>query len=214
MVRRSESTRAAILAAAVAEFAERGFSGARIDRIAEAAVANKRMIYVYFDDKDGLFAQTLRHVLAALVEAVPITEDDLPGYARHLFDYLVEHPEALRLTMWRHLERPDAGPEVREVYTEKITSMRDMEASPGSSGAAIAALDLLVLVQGMTNAWLISPLDLLLADSTEPMSEPRLAAHRAALGEAVRRIVGDGITPQPNGDQEETMVKRARGRTA
>ncbi len=197
MVRSSESTRAAILAAAVAEFAERGFSGARVDRIAEAAAANKRMIYVYFGDKDGLFAQTLRYVLAALVEAVPITEDNLPGYAQHLFDYLVEHPGALRLTMWRHLERPDAGPEVREVYTEKITAMRDMDASPSSGGTAIAAVDLLVLIQGMTSAWLISPLDLLLADSAEPMSARRLAAHRAALGEAVRRIVGDGNAGPP-----------------
>ncbi len=48
MVRDAAATRARILAAAVGEFAEFGEAGARIDRIAEAAGANKRSIYVYF----------------------------------------------------------------------------------------------------------------------------------------------------------------------
>ena len=192
MARNAAATRASILAAAVAEFAERGFAGARIDRIAEASQVNKRMIYVYFGEKEGLFAATLQHVLSELIDAVPITEQDLPGYAVRLFDYLVAHPEALRLTMWRHLERPDAGPAVRELYTKKVEAMRNVADAAGLDGRAIPATDLLVLVQGMTSAWLISPLDLLLADAAEPMSASRLAAHGRALEEAVRRLVDVG----------------------
>ena len=55
MPRDADATRARILDAAVAEFSARGLAGARIDRIAEAAAANKRMIYVHFGSKDGLF---------------------------------------------------------------------------------------------------------------------------------------------------------------
>ncbi|MCY1285869.1 HTH-type transcriptional repressor NicS [compost metagenome] len=58
-VRDSEATRARILKAAKAEFAKLGLAGARIDSIAERAQSNKRMIYEYFDNKDGLFQAVL-----------------------------------------------------------------------------------------------------------------------------------------------------------
>src|SRR5687767_3509661 len=54
-----ERTRAAILQSAVAEFARYGLGGARVDRIAERARANKRMLYHYFGDKDALFLAVL-----------------------------------------------------------------------------------------------------------------------------------------------------------
>ena len=47
-------TRAALLAAAAGEFAERGYHGAGVDRIAASAEVNKRMIYHHFADKAGL----------------------------------------------------------------------------------------------------------------------------------------------------------------
>lgn len=56
------ATRARILAAAVEEFAARGFAGARVAAIAEAAGANKRMLYHYFGNKDGLYVAVLEHV--------------------------------------------------------------------------------------------------------------------------------------------------------
>src|SRR5215210_4252022 len=53
---RSQST---ILAAARDEFAEYGLGGARMDRIAERAGLNKRLIYYYFEDKEKLFQAVL-----------------------------------------------------------------------------------------------------------------------------------------------------------
>jgi len=49
-------SRGAILSAAQTEFAERGFAGARVDRIAAAAGLNKQLIYYYFGSKAGLHA--------------------------------------------------------------------------------------------------------------------------------------------------------------
>lgn len=57
--RSADGTRARILDAAYGEFAAKGFEGARIDVIAEAAEANKRMIYHYFGDKEGLYLAVL-----------------------------------------------------------------------------------------------------------------------------------------------------------
>jgi TetR/AcrR family transcriptional regulator len=49
-----------ILAAAAAEFAERGFAGARVDRIARRARVNKAMLYYHFRSKQELYRTLLR----------------------------------------------------------------------------------------------------------------------------------------------------------
>ena len=54
-----DATRAKILAAAWHEFAQKGFAGARVDAIADRSRANKRMIYHYYGDKEGLFVAVL-----------------------------------------------------------------------------------------------------------------------------------------------------------
>ena len=59
MPRNPDQTRAKILAAAVAEFAQNGLAGARVDRIASRAGANKRMIYHHFGGKQTLFEAVL-----------------------------------------------------------------------------------------------------------------------------------------------------------
>ncbi len=50
------SRKEAILDAARGEFADLGYSGARVERIAAAAGANKQLIFHYFGSKDGLYA--------------------------------------------------------------------------------------------------------------------------------------------------------------
>ena len=57
------------------EFAEHGFSGARINRIAEAATLNKQLIYHYFDSKDGLYAAVLGEMLTSMYDSVEATSD-------------------------------------------------------------------------------------------------------------------------------------------
>ncbi|MEM1361317.1 MAG: TetR family transcriptional regulator [Pseudomonadota bacterium] len=58
--RDAEATKRRILQAALEEFAAHGHSGARIDRLAEAAGVSKPMIYDYFGDKDTIYADALR----------------------------------------------------------------------------------------------------------------------------------------------------------
>jgi TetR/AcrR family transcriptional regulator len=58
-----EDTKEGLLSAATEAFAEKGFSGARVDEIAESASANKAMIYYHFGSKEGLYkAVLLRHI--------------------------------------------------------------------------------------------------------------------------------------------------------
>lgn len=64
MPRNPERSRARILAAALKEFAAKGFAGARVDAIARRASINKRMLYHYFGDKEELFKAVLRRKIS------------------------------------------------------------------------------------------------------------------------------------------------------
>jgi TetR/AcrR family transcriptional regulator len=58
----------AILAAAATEFAERGFAGARVDRIARRAKVNKAMLYYHFASKQQLYHTLLRRMFTLVAE--------------------------------------------------------------------------------------------------------------------------------------------------
>jgi AcrR family transcriptional regulator len=55
-----------ILDAALAEFAEHGLGGARMDRIADRAAVNKRLIYYYFESKESLFLAVLERAYESI----------------------------------------------------------------------------------------------------------------------------------------------------
>ncbi|QSQ20679.1 TetR family transcriptional regulator [Pyxidicoccus parkwayensis] len=185
MVRDAAATRSRILDAAFKEFATYGLAGARIDRIAEAAAANKRSIYVYFEHKEGLFNAVMRQVVEEVSEAVPLDVEDLPGYAGRLFDYWLAHPEVMRLMLWIQLERPAESPEGRAAYRRKVESLTRTK---GALPRGISATDLIVMVMGLTNGWFLVDDSLRSADGADPHAPERIARHRAALVEAVRRI--------------------------
>src|SRR5215475_3508755 len=54
-----EGMRLRILDAAKQEFATHGLAGARVDRIADKAGANKRMLYYHVGKKDDLYLEVL-----------------------------------------------------------------------------------------------------------------------------------------------------------
>jgi len=64
----AKAAQADILAAALSEFADYGYGGARVDRIAAASGMSKPMIYSYFGDKDALYTATLREAYVQIRE--------------------------------------------------------------------------------------------------------------------------------------------------
>lgn len=60
--RDAAATSERILRSAIAEFAQNGYAGARIDAIARGADANMRMLYHYFGSKDALYVRVLETV--------------------------------------------------------------------------------------------------------------------------------------------------------
>lgn len=101
-----ERTKADILEVATHEFSEKGLSGARIDEIAERTRTSKRMIYYYFESKEGLYRAVLeesyrriRSIEATLdLEHKPPLEA-LAQHVRFTFDYQLANPDFIRLVM-------------------------------------------------------------------------------------------------------------------
>ena len=102
--RDADRTQETILRAAMAEFAQRGLAGARVDSVAERAGINKKLIYYYFGNKEKLFLAVLETTYADIraAERALNLEALAPADAmRHLvaftWQYFLDHPEFLTL---------------------------------------------------------------------------------------------------------------------
>ena len=97
--RDAERTKAALMKAALKEFSQHGYSGARIDQIAKSAKCNIRMLYHYFGDKKGLYVAVLEAAYADLRrrEADLAIDPDRPlegilELMRFTFHYFQDNP--------------------------------------------------------------------------------------------------------------------------
>ena len=187
--RDAEATRARLLAAATDEFAGHGVAGARVDRIANAAGANKQLIYAYFGSKDGLFDAVLAKHCGALAESVPFDAEDMPGYVGRLFDYALEHPEVYRLVSWAALERPAAVAAFeQDSYGAKLSAIARAQKA-GHLDASFAPADLLAISMGIAAAWFSASEAIRRFDCQDPMAPRRLAQFRRAALESVSRML-------------------------
>jgi AcrR family transcriptional regulator len=211
--RNSHATKELLLAAATEEFSEYGFAGARIDRIAERARANKRLLYAYFGDKDRLFEVVMERQIEALRQAVPFTGDDLAADAAARFDYVLANPRISRLATWRAFERADPTAAEQRSYATKVAAVAAAQRA-GKIRTDIPAIDLMAMVLRLTESWLSAPPALRAVAGTEPMSPKRLRQHRAALVEAVRSLTRplprDGSRAAADDTRPRRAPRRAR----
>jgi AcrR family transcriptional regulator len=111
-VRDAERTRADILAIATAEFADRGYAGARINEIADKTSTTKRMIYYYFGGKEGLYIAVLEQAysrIRGLEQQLDVEHLDPVEAIRELagltFDHHEAHPDFIRLVSIENIHR-------------------------------------------------------------------------------------------------------------
>ncbi|MFJ1747894.1 TetR family transcriptional regulator [Streptomyces sp. NPDC088116] len=187
MPRDSSATKTRLLDAAFTEFAAHGIAGARVDRIAEAAGANKRLIYVYFGNKEQLFDEVLRRALRAGAESVPFGVDDLPGYAGAIFDHLIARPDLMRLRLWKLLERPSVIGLEQDAFQRKTAEVADAQRR-GEVAEEMEPVDLLTMVLAAAQAWFWAAEGTAPEEVSQSWSPQRLALHRSAVVEAARRM--------------------------
>ena len=192
---RPEQSRAAILQAAVREFAHEGVAGARTDAIARAAKVNKALLYYYFRDKEALYGAVLDQVFGGLIACVgEVLSRDLPprekiiAYAGAHFDYVASHPLYPRIVQGEmmgagrgratHLER------IVKKYFRPLFGRVAGVLREGQASGEFRAVDPLHFVPSMIAVivfYFTSAPVMRLMSGKDPMSPERVAARRVAV---------------------------------
>ena len=146
-----ERTRAVILAAAAAEFAEKGFGGARVDAIAARAGTNKRMLSHYFGDKEALYLVVLEEAYAGIRGAeatLDLSQRDPEEGLRELtvftWRYFVAHPEFISLLNTENLMRArflKGSKRIRAMQTRLIVELASILERGAEKGVFATGLD-------------------------------------------------------------------------
>ena len=141
---RSAERREAILAAALDEFALRGYEAARLDDVARRAGVAKGTIYLYFRDKESLFQELVRAMLTPLVgtiEALGAAELPLSAMAGRIADlfvrevYETRRKDVIRLMIAEGRRFPKLAEfYYREVLSHIIAAMRGLLARAAARG--------------------------------------------------------------------------------
>ncbi|GGK70910.1 HTH-type transcriptional repressor [Sphaerisporangium melleum] len=196
----AEDTRRRIFDAAAAEFAERGLAGARVDRIATAAKANKQAIYLYYGNKEKLFAAVLRAKLEEVRDSVSIDPDAVAGSVGQIFDWYREHPELIRLLLWEALEAGDEPDESererRDAFREKVCHLVGGSPSHLAEDALVrSAQDLMFTIMGLI-AWNFAVPNMCRMVLDEDTDQAAWARRRATVIEAVRRLTTPSLASE------------------
>jgi AcrR family transcriptional regulator len=175
-------TKRRLMKAAIDEFATYGLAGARVDRIAEQASANKRSIYMHFGAKEELFDRVVGDCMAELARAVAVDAGDLPRYAGALFDQLEMRPHVRRLYLWAGLERQQpVEAEVAE-YRRNVAAIAAAQEA-GAVRSDIPAIELLAMVVALVISWDTA------SWSLKALREEEFPGRKAAVEAAVAGLV-------------------------
>jgi AcrR family transcriptional regulator len=123
--RDAERTRAELLTVATEVFAESGYSGARVDVIAERTRTTKRMIYYYFGGKEGLYLAVLEEAYRGIRAAERDLEvgelapaEAMRRLAETTYDHHVAHQDFIRLVAIENIHRGE--------HIRRLESLRDL----------------------------------------------------------------------------------------
>ncbi|PWC31861.1 TetR family transcriptional regulator [Azospirillum sp. TSO22-1] len=140
-----------MLAAARDEFARHGLGGARVDRIAEAAGTNKRMLYYHVGNKEELYLAVLEAAYAdiraaerALSLETLAPPDAIARLISFTWQYFIEHPEFLALLNTENIHRAEhlkRSQNVATMHSPFVRLIADVLARGEADGVFRAGVD-------------------------------------------------------------------------
>lgn len=165
--RDAERSRQALLSAALDEFAEKGYDGARIQDIADRAGVNKQLIAYYFGGKENLYREIQRgwpeHEAEFADPGLPLHEVAVRYLSAALAD-----PRPARLTIWRGLTGgTDDTDEDRTMIDADLANLRRAQ-ERGEIAADLDPAFVRMAMMGMILAPTMLPRSTLRSTGTEP----------------------------------------------
>jgi AcrR family transcriptional regulator len=157
-----EGMRRRILDAAKQEFAAHGLAGARVDRIAANAGANKRMLYYHVGNKEDLYLAVLEGAyekIRAEERALDLEHLDPPKAIERLIEftwnYFIRNPEFLsllqteNLTRARHLKRSTKVKSMHSPFVEMIRTVLTRGVESGTFQVAVDPVQLYISIAAL-----------------------------------------------------------------
>jgi AcrR family transcriptional regulator len=200
--RDAAATRERILTAARSEFAKKGLGGARVDEIAERANINKRMLYVYFGNKENLFLAVLEEAYADIRRAETKLDlehldpvDALMRLIRFTWSYYLKHPEFLRLVnsenlhRARHIKRSDRIKEMHSPFIRMIDDLLERGVDAGVFRAGIDPNQLYISIAALGYYYLTNRHTLSVIYGRNLGAAPALDERLSAIEDMVCRTV-------------------------
>jgi len=197
-----QGMRLRILEAAKAEFAAHGLAGARVDRIAVKAGANKRMLYYHVGKKDDLYLAVLEGAyekIRAEERALDLEHlDPLKAIARLIdftWNYFLRNPEFLallnteNLARARHLKRSSKVKLMHSPFVGMIRSVVRRGVDSGDFAVSVDPVQLYISIAALcffylSNSATLSVIfgrDLLSKDARDERLDHMVALVLAAL---------------------------------
>ncbi|MGO1049649.1 TetR family transcriptional regulator [Crossiella sp. CA198] len=177
-----------MIEAGLAEFAEYGIAGARVDRIATRAGCSAGLVYTHFGSKEDLFQAVYGFIVEQVVAGSPITAEDLPGYAGALFEAQQDNPAIMRLVAWHRLEAKEGEllDVVLKANGDKAERIRQAQEA-GRISDRYPPGELLLLVIAVASLWSHS------TDAELRQLGPATRDERRAL---VEKVIRDLVEPR------------------
>jgi AcrR family transcriptional regulator len=158
-----EGMRLRILEAAKQEFATHGLAGARVDRIAVKAGANKRMLYYHVGKKDDLYLAVLEEAyekIRAEERGLDLEHLAPPEAIKRLIEftwsYFLRNPEFLallnteNLARARHLKRSTKVKSLHSPFVEMIRTVVRRGVAIGDFQVAVDPVQLYISIAALS----------------------------------------------------------------
>ena len=166
-VRNAIATQKRILRAAKQEFAKNGLAGARVDVIAKRAKANKRMIYHYFANKEGLFKRVVENAYIDIrnaeqdldLEHLP-PQEALAVLVQFTWEYYLENPEFINLVnsenlhKAKHLKKSDLISQVSRRYVRMVSDILERGVKTGVFRVGVDPVQLNITIAAISYYYL------------------------------------------------------------
>ncbi|MEM6988591.1 MAG: TetR/AcrR family transcriptional regulator, partial [Pseudomonadota bacterium] len=183
-------------------FATGGLGGARVDEIAELADANKRMIYHYFDSKEGLFKAVLEAAYADIrmaeqaldLENVP-ARDALENLVRFTWQYYLDNPEFITLVnsenlhKARHLKQSEIIATLSKRFVDMVGSLLDRGVEEGVFRPGLDPVQLNITIAAIGYYYLTNRYTGSIIFERDLMADDALEARLAFNMDTVMRLV-------------------------
>ncbi|GGF68684.1 TetR family transcriptional regulator [Azorhizobium oxalatiphilum] len=222
-------TQERILAAAQAEFARKGYDGARVDAIIVRAKVSKNLLYHHFRSKEELYVKVLERTYETMrrrQEALPLAGlepvEAMQKLCEATFQTFIEEPEVIIMMNTENLHRGRhvaKSPIIRQLYSRLSTTMETILSEGEKRGvfrSGVDPVELYISISALGYFYLSNRFTLSMIFDRDLKAPDNLERRRAHIVDMTLAYLtagaplGQVIPPAPSAEPPERPAARSR----